>query len=341
MDLQECLELQPSRFVFWWSHGSTSTHSVNIGIPALRAAGYEGVIEIVCIMLADEHKDNFRVAKEYGGYFEKNHGIKMKFLTNEKYKNYQGYGSVDEVIRQEKYMAGVAGARCTKELKKKVRLDYQKPGDCHVFGFHSEEAHREDQILDTEPDLLIYTPLIERGLNKQDALDAVAKMGFRIPVMYELGYNNNNCLGCLKATAPGYWNKIRKDFPQVFEKRAYQSRMLNVALVKISFRTLATKHRDDFAELIRSYIKGDIKEIRVDGKGSDSKTNHVVTLSDGTVVNTYKLLNEEPELALYELDKFKNSKGGGVRLRLDQLPPDAGDFKTEHSFECGIFCEMK
>lgn len=53
MKLQDCLDLKPNRFVFWWSHGSTSTHSINIGVPALRAAGYKGVIEIVCIMLAD------------------------------------------------------------------------------------------------------------------------------------------------------------------------------------------------------------------------------------------------------------------------------------------------
>ncbi len=37
--------------------------------------------------------------------------------------------------------------------------------------------------------------------------------------MYDLGYPNNNCIGCVKG-GMGYWNKIRKDFPEVFQKRA-------------------------------------------------------------------------------------------------------------------------
>lgn len=37
--------------------------------------------------------------------------------------------------------------------------------------------------------------------------------------MYDMGYNNNNCIGCVKG-GMGYWNKIRKDFPEVFAARA-------------------------------------------------------------------------------------------------------------------------
>ena len=49
--------------------------------------------------------------------------------------------------------------------------------------------------------------------------------------MYRLGYQNNNCLGCVKGGS-GYWNKIRRDFPEVFERRVVQSRRLGVKLVK-------------------------------------------------------------------------------------------------------------
>jgi hypothetical protein len=41
--------------------------------------------------------------------------------------------------------------------------------------------------------------------------------------MYDLGYRNNNCIGCVKG-GMGYWNKIRKDFPEVFKARAEQER---------------------------------------------------------------------------------------------------------------------
>ena len=32
--------------------------------------------------------------------------------------------------------------------------------------------------------------------------------------MYDLGYPNNNCIGCIKG-GMGYWNRIRKDFPDI------------------------------------------------------------------------------------------------------------------------------
>lgn len=37
--------------------------------------------------------------------------------------------------------------------------------------------------------------------------------------MYEIGYPNNNCVGCVKG-GMGYWNRIRRDFPDVFERMA-------------------------------------------------------------------------------------------------------------------------
>ena len=43
-------------------------------------------------------------------------------------------------------------------------------------------------------------------------------------VTKKLDHNkNNNCLGCVKG-GMGYWNKIRRDFPDVFARRAKQER---------------------------------------------------------------------------------------------------------------------
>lgn len=47
-----------------------------------------------------------------------------------------------------------------------------------------------------------------------DELSGIAR-----PTMYEPGYHNNNCVGCVKG-GMGYWNKIQHDFPQVFARRA-------------------------------------------------------------------------------------------------------------------------
>lgn len=55
-------------------------------------------------------------------------------------------------------------------------------------------------------------------------------LGIRRPIMYDLGYPNNNCIGCIKG-GMGYWNKIRVDFPEVFEKRAKLERELGCSCI--------------------------------------------------------------------------------------------------------------
>ena len=57
------------------------------------------------------------------------------------------------------------------------------------------------------------------------------KLGIKRPVMYELGYPNNNCIGCVKG-GMGYWNQIRKDFPDVFKKMAKIEREIGHSCIK-------------------------------------------------------------------------------------------------------------
>jgi hypothetical protein len=45
----------------------------------------------------------------------------------------------------------------------------------------------------------------------------ILEAGIELPEMYKIGYNHNNCIGCVKG-GKGYWNKIRVDFPDVFDK---------------------------------------------------------------------------------------------------------------------------
>jgi len=85
-------------------------------------------------------------------------------------------------------------------------------------------------------------------------------------VMYSLGYRNNNCLGCVKATSAKYWNMIRRDFPEVFARCATQSRELNVRL---------TRHKGTrifLDELPTDYMAGGLENISCgpDCKGEPS-----------------------------------------------------------------------
>lgn len=54
---------------------------------------------------------------------------------------------------------------------------------------------------------------------------------FKRPLMYDLGYPNNNCIGCIKG-GMGYWNHIRRDFPEVFESRSKLERLVGFSILK-------------------------------------------------------------------------------------------------------------
>ena len=49
--------------------------------------------------------------------------------------------------------------------------------------------------------------------------------------MYRLGYLNNNCIGCPKG-GMGYWNKIRRDFPETFERMANLERDIGATVLR-------------------------------------------------------------------------------------------------------------
>ena len=57
--------------------------------------------------------------------------------------------------------------------------------------------------------------------------------GIKLPEIYSLGYPNANCIGCVKATSPTYWNHVRKMHPDVFKQRAEQSKKYGVRLVRV------------------------------------------------------------------------------------------------------------
>ena len=95
----------------------------------------------------------------------------------------------------------------------------------------ANEKHRADRLVDGMYEFQHKFPLIERGITKQEAHGICAALGIKRPLMYDLGYNNNNCIGCLKG-GMGYWNKIRRDFPELFEKRAKMERELGYSILK-------------------------------------------------------------------------------------------------------------
>lgn len=203
----------PARIVCWFSCGAASALATKLVIQE-----NDGKLPLVVAYteVVQEHPDNRRFLADCEKWF----GVPITVMRNEQYG-----GDIYEVFLRTGYLVGPTGAACTRLLKKGVRNRFEKPGDLQVFGFTAEEQQRFEDFQDNNPSVAADAPLIRHGLVKADCLGALAKNGIVTPTMYKLGYKNNNCIGCVKGGA-GYWNKIRVDFPPVFEKMAQVEEVL-------------------------------------------------------------------------------------------------------------------
>lgn len=145
------------------------------------------------------------------------------------------YVDIDAVFEDRKYLAGIHGAPCTGAMKFVPRLNYQLPSDMHLWGYTSDkrDANRFRDMRNNYPDLRQRSPLIELGLKKKDTHAMLHQAGIQRPYVYEIGYPNGNCLGCVKASSPNYWALTRKEFPEVFARRADQSRRFGARLTRV------------------------------------------------------------------------------------------------------------
>lgn len=207
-----------SRTICWFSCGATSAVAAYLTLKRNPEA------HIVYIDTGSEHPDNVRFLRDCERWF----GKEIEIIKSAKFNN------VDEVIEKRRYLNGINGAPCTGELKKVPRMAYQQPDDVHVFGFHTGERERAQRFRENNFEMSIETPLIDAMLDHADCVAMLRNVGIEPPIMYALGYHHSNCLGCVKSSGAGYWNKIRIDFPDVFARRAAQERKFNHALVKVN-----------------------------------------------------------------------------------------------------------
>lgn len=137
-----------------------------------------------------------------------------------------------DLWERRRWLSGPSGAACTVELKVSPRLLYQRPNDIHVFGYtyDARDRKRAETMRKNYPELTIVTPLIDRGLTKSACFHLLRQAGINRPRLYDLGFPNNNCVPCVKATSPGYWALVRSVRPEEFSRMAELSRRLRVRL---------------------------------------------------------------------------------------------------------------
>lgn len=192
-----------SRIVSHFSCGAASAVATKLILaeyPPERIVIYNAFIQ-------EEHSDNRRFLADCERWF----GHPVTVLRDEKYG-----ASSHEVWRRKRFLSnGVYGALCAAILKREVIDPFCQPDDIHVLGYTAEETKRVEKFRGSNENKQCLFPLWERGITHAETLGIVERAGIELPLMYRLGYNNANCVGCCKG-GEGYWNKIRHDFPETF-----------------------------------------------------------------------------------------------------------------------------
>ena len=190
--------------VSWFSCGVSSAVATKIALSKYPD------LKIIYTHIDDQHPDTMRFLHDCEKWFDHEIEILQSDLR-----------SVENACMKAGFVNSPYGAPCTRILKKHVRIEWEvmhPETHTYVWGYDVEEKRRADRIdLSMKPQIS-YFPLIEHELKKADVHGMLEKAGINRPAMYDLGYPNNNCIGCVKG-GMGYWNKIRKDFPDVFESR--------------------------------------------------------------------------------------------------------------------------
>jgi hypothetical protein len=206
----------------WFSCGAASAVAARLTLD-LYGSAYD--VRLLNNEVVEEGDDNRRFLRDCEQWL----GHPIEDVFNPKYPE----KSAEAVWDRRGAMSFPRGAPCTFHLKKEARQIWQKSNKViwHVLGFGFEEQDRHDAFVRSE--LANVMPvLIDAKLTRQDCFEIIVSEGLTPPEAYGLGYPNANCRGCVKATSPTYWNHVRAVDPDVFDRRAEQSRRLGARLVR-------------------------------------------------------------------------------------------------------------
>ncbi|RJO61103.1 MAG: phosphoadenosine phosphosulfate reductase [Dehalococcoidia bacterium] len=202
--------------VAWFSAGVSSAVAIKLAIDRIDRIFY--------IHIKDQHEDTMRFVQDCEQWF----GKEVCILSSP-------YKSVEDACRAMSFIRSPHGAVCTKLLKRRVREEWEFRNTffswfTYIWGMDALEADRAKDIEEAMPQHKHIFPLIDHRITKGDAHKIMKASGIRRPAMYDMGYSNNNCIGCVKG-GMGYWNHIRKDFPEVFKSRAEMERAIGASCI--------------------------------------------------------------------------------------------------------------
>ena len=204
--------------VAWFSAGVSSAVATKLVVNEIDV--------IIYTHIEDQHPDSMRFVRDCEDWL----GMPIQVLQSR-------HKSVENVVRFKRYVNSAGWAPCTELLKRQIRKEWETENSCrplvYTWGLDCSprECARAQSIVEAMPQQSHRFPLIEQKIDKKHAHEILKASKIVRPKMYDLGYHNNNCVGCVKG-GMGYWNKIRTDFPKVFEARAKLERDIGYSCIK-------------------------------------------------------------------------------------------------------------
>ena len=218
-------KIKDAKIAVWFSCGAASAVAAK---KTLELYGKDNEIRIINNPIEEEHPDNRRFLKDVEAWL----GQTIEIAVNPKYPN----SSCKEVWAEYRQMYNKYNwSPCTYYLKKWARLNWEldNHADYLVLGFTYDEKKRAERFKIGERDNLLPV-LVDEKIDKIQCFEILTQAKIKLPEMYSLGYPNANCIGCVKASSPTYWNLVRETHPDIFDERAKQSRELGAKLVRVN-----------------------------------------------------------------------------------------------------------
>ena len=202
--------VSPERPVIcWFSGGVTSAVACKLAIGLFGKDNCRSIF----IDTMNEDEDSYRFLYECEDWFE----VEIEKISH------RDFQSIEEVWREYRGLNFAKGAICSTVLKREVREEWQKENtySYQVFGYDIDEPKRAKAFTINHHQANPIYPLMLLGYSKKKCIDVLQEAYIDIPRAYAWGFLNNNCLktGCVQGGI-GYWQKIGREAPHLFDKMA-------------------------------------------------------------------------------------------------------------------------
>jgi hypothetical protein len=199
------------KVIGWWSGGITSA------VTCKMITDLYGVENCRFIFIDTKNEDESTY--QFKIDCEKWYGKEIETIT----RLGDEYESIEDVWFKFKSLNVANGAICSSELKRDLRKKWQKDNEYRhqAFGFDIDELKRAKSMSMNYPNSKPIFPLLLKALSKKDCLKIVEEAGIEIPAPYKHGFLNNNCFKtmCIQGGI-GYWQMVRRVFPDKFDRMA-------------------------------------------------------------------------------------------------------------------------